>query len=176
MSTARNVTDLAGRIYLAVLFLALGIGQIGAYAAAETFLTSHGVSAALLPGIIGVEIGGSLLVLLGWQTRAAAMLMAGFTFLNILMFRMHPMGSDERIVLLTQLADVGGFLILLANGAQGWSVDVLLARWRQRHGAPVAAVATPDAPDAPDDRVVAPHPAAAQALASVPQHTQKRAA
>src|SRR5699024_10852912 len=112
--------------------------------------------------------GGSLLVLLGWQTRATAMLMAGFTFLNILMFRMHPMGSDERIVLLTQLADVGGFLILLANGARGWSVDALLARWRRHRRAPAV-----DA--APHAGVVTPHPAA-QVPAGMPQHAHRRAA
>lgn len=169
MNTARNVADLVGRTYLAVLFLALGIGKIGAYAAAQTYLTAHGVPGGLLPWIIAVEIGGSALVLFGWHTRPAALLMAGFTFLNILMFHMHPMGSDERIVLLTQLADVGGFLILLANGAQGWSIDAWVARWRGRDRVSVRTVVTSAG------RGVA-VPAAMSIRADLPEHAEKRAA
>ncbi len=132
MNTARNMADLVGRIYLVVLFLASGIGKIGAYAATTALMASHGVPGFLLPLVIFTEIGGSLLILFGWHTRVAAILMAGFTLLAIFLFHLHPAGSAERIVLLTELADAGGFLILAANGAQGWSVDALLARIRRK--------------------------------------------
>ncbi len=130
MNTIYNAVDLLGRIFLIVLYFVAGIGKIGAYAGTAAYMASHGLPGFLLPLVILLEIGGSVLVLVGWHTRIVAFLMAGFTVLAILLFHLHPADQAGQIVQLAELADAGGFLILVAHGARAWSLDAWFARKR----------------------------------------------
>jgi len=57
-----NSAHLAGRVLLAAIFLIPGFGKLGAYAATQSYMASRGVPAALLPLVIGLELGGLLLL------------------------------------------------------------------------------------------------------------------
>lgn len=124
-----NAVDLIGRLFLVVLFIVSGIGKIAAYVDTAGFMQANGVPAFLLPLVILVEIGGGALVLIGWHTRIAAFIMAGFTILALLLF--HLPVEDQNVVF-AELGGAGGFLLLAARGPAGWSVDALFGSHRQR--------------------------------------------
>ena len=127
MKTLTNGADLLGRLFLVLLFLIAGFGKIGGYAGTAAYMAANGVPGMLLPLVIVLELGGGILVLLGWHTRIMSVLLAGFTILALLLFHM-PMTAENQIVFLAELGVAGGFLVLAAHGPGDWSLDRWLAR------------------------------------------------
>lgn len=123
MNNIYNAADLLGRIFLVVLFIVAGIGKIGGYAGTAGYMAAHGVPGFLLPLVILTEVGGGILILLGWRTRIVAFLLAGFTILALLIFHQHIATKADQIIVLAELAVAGGFLVLVAHGAGAWSLD-----------------------------------------------------
>jgi putative oxidoreductase len=123
MNTVQKVSELAGRSLLSVLFLLSGVGKIGAYAGTAAYMSSVGVPAALLPAVIATEVLGALAIILGWQTRVIAFLLAGFSLLSALIFHSNFADQIQTVMFLKNIAIAGGFLLLVANGAGAWSLD-----------------------------------------------------
>jgi len=130
-SKTTAATQLSGRVLMSVIFLAAGVGKVGAYAGTEGYMESMGVPGALLPLVIVLEIGGGLALMLGWQTRVSAFLLAGFSVLSALIFHADFADQMQTIMFMKNLAIAGGLLTLVANGAGSWSID---ARLRSRSG------------------------------------------
>ena len=135
MKTLTNGADLLGRLFLVLLFLTAGFGKIGGYAGTAAYMAANGVPGLLLPLVTVLELGGGILVLLGWHTRIMSLLLAGFTILALLLFHL-PITAENQIVFLAELGVAGGFLVLAAHGPGAWSLDAWLAR-----RSPVKAVA-----------------------------------
>jgi putative oxidoreductase len=127
MSTVKSVSELAGRSLLSVLFLLSGLGKIGAYAATAAYMSSVGVPSVLLPVVIATEVLGGLAIILGWQTRVTALLLAGYSLLTALVFHTNFADQIEMIMFLKNVSIAGGFLLLVVNGAGPLSVDRRLA-------------------------------------------------
>ncbi len=123
MNTLEKSADLAGRALLVILFLLAAVSKIGGYAATQAYMQSAGVPGFLLPLVILTELGGGLVILLGWQTRIAAFLLAGFTLLAALIFHHHTADATQQLMLLKDVSIAGGFLLLVARGAGPWSLD-----------------------------------------------------
>ena len=123
----RNVAELAGRVLLAALFLISGVGKIGAYAGTAGYMASQGVPAALLPGVIAIEVLGALAIIAGWRTRITAFVLAGFTLVAALIFHSNFGDQLQTIMFLKNVAIAGGFLLLVANGAGRLSIDARAA-------------------------------------------------
>jgi len=119
----RNLTEASGRVLLAVLFLLSGVGKLGAYKATAAYMVSAGVPGALLPAVIATELLGSLAIILGWKTRVAAFLLAGFSVLTALIFHNNLADQTQTIMFFKNLSIAGGFLVLVANGAGPLSLD-----------------------------------------------------
>jgi putative oxidoreductase len=117
-------TSLTGRLLLASLFILSGIGKLGAgYAGTQGYMEAMGVPGALLPLVILAELGGGLLLVLGWQTRWAAYGLAGFTLVTGVIFH-HNLGDQiQMIMFMKNLSIAGGLLLLGLHGAGAWSVD-----------------------------------------------------
>jgi putative oxidoreductase len=128
MNTVQKVSELAGRSLLSVLFLLSGVGKIGAYAGTAAYMSSVGVPAALLPAVIATEVLGALAIILGWQTRIIAFLLAGFSLLSALIFHSNFADQIQTIMFLKNVAIAGGFLLLVANGAGPLSLDRRLVK------------------------------------------------
>jgi putative oxidoreductase len=126
--TLRTSTELVGRVLLTVLFLLSGLGKLGAYGATAGYMASAGVPGALLPLVIAVEILGSVAIVLGWQTRTVALLLAGFTLATGVLFHNNFADQVQMIMFLKNLSITGAFLILAANGAGALSLDARNAR------------------------------------------------
>ncbi len=127
-ANARNpalakVVELGSRILLAALFLLSGVGKLGAYSATGAYMASVGVPAALLPIVIGLEIGGAIAIIVGWQTRIAAFLLAGFAIISALIFHTHFADQIQMIMFWKNVSIAGGLLLLVLYGAGPLSID-----------------------------------------------------
>lgn len=115
--------ELGGRILLASLFLLSGMSKLTSYGATAAYMAATGVSAALLPVVIATEVLGSLAVIVGWHTRLAAFLLAGFTLLAAALFHNNLGNQIQMIMFLKDVAITGAFLMLVSNGAGALSLD-----------------------------------------------------
>jgi putative oxidoreductase len=118
-----NAAALVGRLLLVLIFVQSGYGKIGGYDGTVKYMASAGVSGLLLPLVIAVELGAGLLVAIGYQTRLAAIALAGFTLLSALLFHFNFGDRMQAIQFMKNVSIAGGFLMLFANGAGSWSVD-----------------------------------------------------
>jgi putative oxidoreductase len=122
-STFQNLAELGGRVLLASLFLLSGVGKIGAYSATAGYMASVGVPGALLPLVIAVEVLGSVAIIIGWQTRIVAFLLAGFSLVSALLFHTNFADQTQMVMFLKNVSIAGGFLLLVAHGAGRLSLD-----------------------------------------------------
>ena len=123
MQKLSDYSALLGRILIATLFVTAGFGKITGYAGTAGYMESMGVPGMLLPLVIALELGGGLLIIIGWQTRVAAFLLAGFCILAALIFHHNFDDMMESILFMKNVAITGGFLFLVANGPGPISID-----------------------------------------------------
>jgi putative oxidoreductase len=122
--------EVSGRFLLALLFLLSGLGKLGAYSATAAYMSATGVPGAWLPAVIAIEIFGSLAIVLGWKTRVAALLLAGFSVLTAFVFHNHLADQTQMLMFFKNLSIAGGCLLLAANGAGPLSLDQRAAKQR----------------------------------------------
>jgi putative oxidoreductase len=120
--------ELGGRILISALFLMSGLGKIGSYAGTAAYMSSLGVPGALLPAVIALEVFGAIAIVVGWQTKVTAFLLAGFTVLSALIFHSNFADQVQAIMFFKNISIAGGFLLLGANGAGALSIDALRKR------------------------------------------------
>lgn len=95
---------------------------------AAEYMEMHGVPGNLLPLVIITELGGGLMLLLGYRTRLAAFLLAGFSVMAAAIFHSDLGNIDQNIMLLKNLAISGGLVILFVHGAGRFSLDARAGR------------------------------------------------
>lgn len=115
--------ELAGRILLAIIFITSGWGKISGLEGTQGYMEMMGVPGILIYPTILVELVGGLFVLVGFQTRIAALLLAGFSLLSGYLFHFDPSNQMEMISFMKNVTIAGGFLLLVAHGAGKLSVD-----------------------------------------------------
>lgn len=120
-----NLPLLVARILLSLLFIIAGLGKLADVAGFAGYMASGGVPAVLAWPVILLEILGGLAVLVGFQTRIAALALGGFSVLAGLLFHYAPADQMQMTMLLKNLGLGGGFLLLAQTGAGAWSVDAL---------------------------------------------------
>ncbi len=114
----------AGRILLAQLFLVAGIGKLTVYADTQGYLAAVGVPGALLPLVIGLEIGAALALILGWQTRLTAMALAGVSLASATIFHADFRNHVQTIPFMRNLAIAAGLLrVATQDSASNLSLD-----------------------------------------------------
>jgi putative oxidoreductase len=114
-----------GRVLIAVLFLLSGLNKIASPAATQAYIASAGLPLPFLGYIaaIIVEVGGSILLILGFQTRIVALVMALFTIAAALSFHNNFGDQNQMINFLKNVAITGGLLQIVAFGAGALSID-----------------------------------------------------
>lgn len=123
MHAIEDLLNLAGRIFIAAIFVISGIGKIGAYDATEAYMVASGVPAGLLPVVIAFEILAGLAVAVGLFARPAAFLLAGFSLVAAVLFHADFADPVQSILFWKNVAIAGGFLFIVVHGAGPWSVD-----------------------------------------------------
>lgn len=126
----QNQFALAARVLMAILFVIAGYGKIGGFAGTVGYIASVGLplpEVGVLIAIV-VELGGGLLLLVGYQTRLVALVMAVFTVLTGVFFHnFWALPADQvmlnQIMFMKNLSIAGGLLMMSAYGAGALSLD-----------------------------------------------------
>jgi putative oxidoreductase len=116
---------LAGRVLFAALFLHEAWSKLAAYSAALAYTQAFGVPGQLLPLAIALELGCGLLILCGYHTRAAALLLAAFCLATAVLFHSKFGDRNQLLHFEKDLAVAGGLLVLFAHGAGAWALDAV---------------------------------------------------
>jgi putative oxidoreductase len=131
---------LLARVGLAAIFLYSGYGKLTGLTGFSTYLINHGFPSgisyplALLAGL--TEFLGGLAILLGFQTRAAALVLAPFVLVAALIghrfWEAEPAQRTNQLIhFFKNVAMIGGFLALYGAGPGAFSLDARLrGRWR----------------------------------------------
>jgi len=122
----KEAAALAGRLLLSALFLHETYAKLTAYSAAVAYSEAFGVPGGLLPLAIAVEVGCGALILIGFYTRAAALILAGFCVATAVLFHNKLGVRNELLHFEKDLAIAGGLLVLYAHGAGRWALDAFL--------------------------------------------------
>jgi len=121
---------LVGRILLSLVFLVAGYRKLIAVAGSAGYFAKLGFP---MPDVmvwvaIAIELGGGILLLLGWKARWAAWLLALFTL--IAAFAAHRFWevdpaqyANQMNHFLKNLAIIGGMMFVAAVGPGALSVD-----------------------------------------------------
>ena len=125
-----QATALVGRVLLAIIFIKAGWGKIGGFEATAGYMASKGLPMVqvLLVLTILVELGGGLLLAIGYKARWAAL--AIFLFLVPVTVMFHPFWGipaeqvqNQMNHFLKNVAIMGGMLMVFAFGPGAYSVD-----------------------------------------------------
>lgn len=114
-----------GRVFLATLFLASGLSKLGAAAATTAYIESAGLPLPALVYVITlvVEIGGGLLLLIGFQAKPVAAVLALFTVAAAAIFHSNFADQNQAVHFLKNFAIAGGLLQVAVAGAGRFSFD-----------------------------------------------------
>lgn len=128
MTNIQSFAAPAGRVLIAIMFVMAGFSKISGYEGTVGYMQSVGIPGFLLPLVIGLEVGGGLAVILGWQTRVAAFGLAGFCVLTAVFFHADFANQMQTTMFMKNFAMAGGFLFLVAHGAGAYSLDNRFAK------------------------------------------------
>ena len=123
---------LLGRLFLSAIFLHEAWSKATGYSMTVAYMQAFGLPGQLLPLAIGFELTCGLLVLFGYQTRIAALMLAGFCVATALLFHMQLGDRNQLLHFEKDFAIAGGFLLLFAQGSGAWSIDALKTRKDRR--------------------------------------------
>ena len=125
-----NAAALLGRILLALIFITSGFGKITGFEGTVGYIASKGLPLSQLGAIIAiiVEVGGSILLVIGYKARWAALALAIFTLAAAIFFHNYwaveaaeKMG--QQINFWKNISMAGGMLMVFAHGPGRYSVD-----------------------------------------------------
>ena len=124
-NVSNDFITLLGRVLIAAIFLLSGLSKLAAPGYTVGYIASvglpfpwfgYGIAAA-------VEIGGSLALIVGYQARLAAALLAAFSIATALAFHNHLADQNQFIHFFKNIAMAGGLLQVAAVGAGRFSLD-----------------------------------------------------
>ena len=121
-----HIIELIGRIFLSALFLIEGIGKLFTQEQVITYMEDYGVPGILFIPAVIVEILFPLLLIVGYKTRLAALVLALFTLTVTIIFHTDFDDGMQLISFLKNLAITGGFMIVIAYGSNKFSLDHFL--------------------------------------------------
>ena len=124
-STNASVAILVGRVLISAIFILAGFGKLTAISATAGWFGSIGlpVPTATVVVVGLVELVGGLAILVGYQTRIAAIVIALFTLAATAIAHLDFADQMQVLMLQKNLAITGGLLILAVVGAGALSID-----------------------------------------------------
>lgn len=120
-----SVLILLGRILLSIMFILAGFGKLTAIGGTAGYFGSLGLPLPTVTAVVVglVELLGGLAVLVGFQTRIAALVLAVFTLAATAVAHLNFADQMQMLLLQKNLCITGGFLVLAAVGAGALSID-----------------------------------------------------
>jgi putative oxidoreductase len=121
---------LVGRILLAAIFIKSGFGKITGFEGTVGYIASKGLPLPQIGAIVAilVELGGGILLAVGFKARWAALAMAIFTLVAGIIFHNYwavdaAQRMGQEINFWKNLSMTGGLLLAFAFGPGRYSVD-----------------------------------------------------
>ena len=125
-----NAAALVGRILIAIIFIKAGWGKIGGWEGTAGYMASKGLPLVpvLLAGTILIELGGGLMLALGWKTRWVALViflwLIPTTFLFHKYWGIDPAQAQNQFnSFYKNVSIMGAFALLFAFGPGAYSLD-----------------------------------------------------
>jgi putative oxidoreductase len=120
-----SVVALVGRALMCAIFVEAGLGKLLNPAGAISLMASHNlpIPTATFILVVIIEIGGGLAILLGFQTRIVAALLAIYCVATGLIAHYHPEDQNQMIHFMKNICMAGGFLQLVAFGPGRYRVS-----------------------------------------------------
>jgi putative oxidoreductase len=114
-----------GRLLIGLPFMMSGLGKLANYGATTGMIAGAGLPFPPLAFVVAVivELGGGLLVVLGYRVRPAAIAMAVFSLATAFSFHNNFADQNQMIHFLKNVMLAGGLLQIVYFGAGPLSVD-----------------------------------------------------
>lgn len=130
-ANVQNTAALVGRILLALIFITSGFGKLTGFEGTVGYIASKHLPLPQVAAIIAVlcELGGGILLLVGFKARWAGLVLAIFTLAAGLLFHDYWNLTDaaqiaaNKINFWKNVAISGGMLMVFAFGPGRYSVD-----------------------------------------------------
>jgi len=125
MRGLQNILALVGRIFLVAVFAASGWSKVSNPAGVAGFMTNVGhIPANLITPLLYlsavIELGGAILVIVGFKARIVAIIL--FLWLIPVTYLFHASQGDP-VQTMKNLAMMGGLLLLAAHGPGEYAID-----------------------------------------------------
>jgi len=129
-----KIADLIGRLIIGLFFFFQAVDSIVYFRDMKETLNSYGITWAqdlLIVASIIILLIGSVMVIIGYYANIGALLLFVYWFVfTMVVYSFWNAMPDEKTLSITffsrNMALCGGLMILVANGATGWSVNRIL--------------------------------------------------
>jgi putative oxidoreductase len=118
-----NYVNLISRVLLALIFVLAGIDKIFKFEMTQGYMEAMGVPGILIFPTIILEVVAGFALILGFQTKYAALALAVFCVLTGVIFHNNIADQMQFIMLIKNIAMAGGLLLLFEHGASHYSPD-----------------------------------------------------
>jgi putative oxidoreductase len=130
MDALNRFGPLVGRILIALIFVFSGFGKITGFEATAGYVASKGLPLPQLAVVVAiiVELGGGIMLVLGWKARWAAAAMFLFTAIAAIIFHNFWAASggeaqNQMIHFMKNISMLGGLLYIVVYGSGPLSID-----------------------------------------------------
>jgi len=137
MERAKSYLPLLGRVLIGAPFLFSGISKLAAHETTVGYLSSLGLPFAQLAWhlTIAVELGGGVLLLMGFRAQRVAAALAGFVLATAIFMHRNLADQNQLTHFLANIMLAGGLLQIVYFGAGPFSLDASRGRlWPQWTG------------------------------------------
>jgi putative oxidoreductase len=128
-----------GRVLIGVPFAMSGLSKLATYGATTAMIAAVGLPVPPLAFAVAVavELGGGLLLVLGYHARPVALALAVFALATAVSFHSNFADQNQMIHFLKNVMMAGGLLQIVAFGAGAISIE----GWRRKSGTTAATAA-----------------------------------
>ena len=114
-----------GRLLIGLPFVMSGLGKLAAYGTTTAMIAAAGLPVPPLAFAVAVlvELGGGVLLVLGYQVRPVAIAQAIFTIAAAVSFHNNFADQNQMIHFLKDVMITGGLLQIVAFGGGAFSFD-----------------------------------------------------
>jgi len=130
MNTYQSALNLIGRLLIVALFLPAGLSKVAGFEGTLGYFASLGIPAPVFALVVTIviEVLGSIALIVGFQTRVVAIIMAIFTLVAAVTghaFWAAPADAAfiAQLLFFKNIAVMGGLLVLASAGAGNFSID-----------------------------------------------------
>lgn len=130
MEMLNRYGPLVGRVLLALIFITAGFSKITGFGGTVGYIEAYGLPMAQIAAIIAivVELGGGIMIAVGWKARwGAAALFIFVLIASVIFHAFWAVEADQvqlqNIMFMKNIAIMGGMLYIMVHGSGPMSVD-----------------------------------------------------